>query len=148
MHSAPPVLVPVGRFVWGVRLVWWLAVGSALGGVLTVAEGWQSAHAGRTAWIGVAWCLVAMAGWWASRFEFLPPGELSWDGEAWWYRVNGGRAQAVRLALRWDAGRAMLLGLCPDAPGLRMERYIWVAASQQPRQWHALRCAVHARDTL
>ena len=148
MHSAPPVLVPVGRFVWGERLAWWLALGTALGGVLTVVAGWQSAHAGRMVWIVIAWALAAVVGWWALRSEFLPPGELSWDGEAWWYRVNGDRAQAVRLALRWDAGRAMLLGLRLDRPGLCMERYIWVAASQQALRWHALRCAVHARDTL
>ena len=148
MHSAPPVLVPVGRFVWGERLAWLLALGSAVGAVLAVVAGWQSAHAGRMAWVVLAWSLAALAGGWASRCEFLPPGELSWDGEGWWYRVKGGRAQAVRLALRWDAGRAMFLGLRPDGPGLHLERYLWVTARQQQRQWHALRCAVHVRDTL
>ena len=30
MRSAPPVLVPVGRFLWGARIHWALALSSAL----------------------------------------------------------------------------------------------------------------------
>ena len=72
MRSAPPVLVPVGRFVWGHRTALVLAVGTALAcGVLawlyklTLVQ--QSTMA-------VVWLLAAALSWGLARREYLAPG--------------------------------------------------------------------------
>ena len=145
MRSAPPVLVPVGRFVWGGRLVGLLATLTALAGVLA---GWQF---GVTVWraifMGCVWLLAVTGACWISTRETLPPGELSWDGQSWWYRPSGGAVFEVTVSLQWDAGRALLLQLNGRPLG-RWPRHAWLQAAQMPEQWHGLRCAVHAGDTL
>ncbi len=146
MHSAPPVLVPVGRFVWGRRaavLAVWLA--AAVSGLLA----WWSglAASGLLALLG-AWLLVLALVWRLAPLEALPAGELSWDGEAWWFRGSGSVPERVHLQVGWDAGRAMLLRLSARRDGWQLDRYTWLQASQLPLQWHGLRCAVHASDTL
>lgn len=148
MHNAPPVAVPVGRFVWGHRIVLILALSSALVCGPAALRGWQSGSLVSCVLIGIAWLMAAGGSWWAFRREFLAPGELSWDGADWWYRVHGGSAQQVSVRLRWDAGKTMLLGLRATESAGHLDRYIWLQARQAPQQWHALRCAVHGRDTL
>ena len=145
MRSAPPVLVPVGRFVWGGRIVGLLALATLAVGLLA-GWPWDTTpwRAGLT--VGV-WALATLLASWAWRCEALPPGELSWDGQAWWYRPGDAHALAVQLTLQWDAGEALLLQLRSPALG-RFSRYAWLQASRLPTQWHGLRCAVHAGDTL
>lgn len=144
MRSAPPVLVPVGRFVWGANLAAALAAGTAL--VCSLAAAWYGI---RAILMGGVWVLTAGTAWWFLRRELLPPGELSWDGQSWWYRADGDAAVAVTLALQWDAGQAMLLRLDGrGVGGLLLPRHAWLKASQMPAQWHGLRCAVHVRDIL
>ncbi len=145
MHSAPPVLVPVGRFVWGGRIALVLAVLTAVTSL--ALAGLQNMAAGQTTLLGLVWLSSAALSWWAWRHERLPPGELAWDGEGWWYTPQDGIHQQVSVTLNWDAGRAMLLRVrCPESSGVRMQ-YLWLQA-KQTRQWHALRCAVYGRDTL
>lgn len=147
MRSAPPVLVPVGRFVWSASLAGVLAAATALIGLLTAW--WCGMTLARAVFMGAVWVLAAGVTWWALQREILPPGELSWDGQSWWYRAGDGQgaAVAVTLTLRWDAGRAMLLQLDLRKLG-ELPRHAWLKASQMPAQWHGLRCAVHAGDTL
>ena len=145
MHSAPPVLVPVGRFVWGRRLAllaallvstvsgllaWWSGLGAS--GLLTL--------------LGACLLVLVLAGQLAP-LEVLPAGELSWDGEAWWFCGSGAEPERVQLQVAWDAGRAMLLRLSAQHDRWRFDRYAWLEASRMPLQWHGLRCAVHAGDT-
>ena len=146
MRSAPPVLVPVGRFVWDHRTALVLAVGTALAcGVLawlyklTLVQ--QSTMA-------VVWLLAAALSWGLARREYLAPGSLQWDGEAWWFQPQAGVQVPVRVTVGWDAGSAMLLGVRMPQPSGRLVRYAWLQATQMPAQWHALRCAVYACHTL
>ncbi len=146
MHSAPPVLVPVGRFVWGRRaavLAVWLA--AAVSGLLAWWSGLGASEL--LALLGV-WLLVLALAWWFAPLEALPAGELSWDGEAWWFSGSGAVPERVHLQVGWDAGRAMLLRLSARRDGWQLDRYTWLQASQLPLQWHGLRCALYARDIL
>ena len=145
MRSAPPVLVPVGRFVWGGRLVGLLAV--TAGAAALVASWHFGATPSRLSLTAGAWILATSLALWVWRREALPPGEISWDGRAWWYRPDSGAVLAVELTLQWDVGGALLLQLSSPALG-RLPRYLWLQAAQLPAQWHGLRCAVHAGDTL
>jgi hypothetical protein len=146
MRSAPPVLVPVGRFVWGGRLVLAWAALAALVCLTTVW--WLDLGFGRTVVMGVVWLLAAGLSCLAWRRECPAPGELSWDGEAWWYGVHGGDRRQVSVVLGWDAGRAMLLNVRDRQRHWPWGQYIWLNADRMPQQWHGLRCAVHGRDTL
>ena len=146
MRSAPPVLVPVGRFVWGHRIALVLCVCTALAcsGVawlynVTLVQQWTMA---------VVWLLAAALSWGLVRRESLDPGSLQWDGEAWWFQPQVGMQVPVRVTVGWDVGSAMLLGVRMPQPCGRIVRYTWLQATQVPAQWHALRCAVYACDTL
>ncbi len=142
MHSAPPVFVPVGRFLWGSRLPL-AAAGLAM--LLTGLLAWHSGLApDRLLVLLGAFALTALCVWRLAPRERLPEGELGWDGQAWWFRATGGEPQAVWVRLSWDAGQAMLLRVS-DIPrrGL-LDRYTWLQAGELPLQWHGLRCAVHA----
>lgn len=149
MRSAPPVLVPVGRFVRGWYITLALAASSALLWLALATQGRRPddglVHA---IWPGVLWLGMFASAWWWSRREFMPPGELSWDGQDWWYGAQGAQPRKVTLTLCWDAGAAMLLGLRDADANISMCRYIWLTSRRTGRQWHGLRCAVHARDTL
>lgn len=107
MRNAPPVLVPVGRFVWGGRIALMLALLTAL--VWLVLARMQAMSAARMALLALACLFAAGLSWLAWQREQLPSGELAWDGEDWWYRPADGKSQRVRVSLNWDAGRAMLL---------------------------------------
>jgi len=143
MRSAPPVLVPVGRFVWGSRGVVGLSLATGLACALAIW--WYGFTPVRSAAVGAAWGMSVALACWFLRRETLPPGELVWDGQSWWFREDHGKAVPVDVALQWDAGRAMLLKLV--LPG-RLPRHAWLQLGQMPSQWHGLRCAVHAGDTL
>ena len=146
MRNAPPVLVPVGRFVWGGRIALMLALLTAL--VWLVLAGMQAVSAGRMALLGLVCLLSAGLSCLAWQREQLLPGELAWDGEGWWYSTPGGASLAVRVTLNWDAGRAMLLSVqAREADGWHAQ-HLWLQARSLPLQWHALRCAVYGRDTL
>lgn len=143
MRSAPHVVFPVGRFVWGGRIVLALAV-LALSGpafMMVANGGWRP-------WVIGMVCLMALASswsWW--RGEVLRAGHLSWDGQSW-YLLDAVQGQdvAVGVMLCWDAGPGLLLKISEGSRS--MARYAWLQGRDQPQQWHALRCAVHARDTL
>ena len=146
MHNAPPVVFPVGRFVWGQR---WLA-GLALLGML--ADLCWFFWAGPPAWllVGVllSWVLciaLAFALW---RHERLEAGHLIWSGGDWLWRAHGQAERPVAVTLVWDASHAMLLAVAePQAARLppRLTRYAWLTQQEMPTAWHGFRCAVCAR---
>lgn len=157
MHSAPPVLVPVGRFVWG------HGVTAALAGLVALAMGWVWQASGASALQGVAGgllCLLAAAlSWHWAKQEALPAGTLSWDGGDWTYAPHETQgtndALAVTVRVLWDAGPAMLVAVRTQAAGgavqfsgWRGQRFAWMHATHMAGQWHAWRCAVYADDIL
>ena len=146
MHNAPPVVFPVGRFVWGPRLALLLAAVAA--SVLAVWLVWAEVSAFRLGWTACIWLAAAWCSAWWVRHEFLQEGELAWDGEAWWFCGHGGARHAVNVQLQWDAGRAMLLRVSATPRHGWLDRYTWLQASRLPLQWHGLRCAVHATHTI
>lgn len=144
MRRAPPVLVPVGRFVWGPRIAWGLGFFSAA--ILVLSGGLSGMSVGRLCVVALGWGVAALVCARLMRHAFLPPGELAWDGQGWWYRSQGQPASAVQVATRWDAGRALLLAIRArdDSPA----RHAWLQAGHMPLQWHGLRCALYDRDSL
>ena len=145
MRSAPPVLVPVGRFVWGPRVVAGLALLTGL--ACGLMGWWYGITPVRAAVVAAVWGVCVGLSWLALQRETLPPGELAWDGQLWWYRDSRGVAKPVEVSLQWDAGRILLLRL-QFRPTDPVGRCAWLQASQMPMLWHGLRCAVHAGDTL
>jgi len=151
VHSAPPVAVPVGRFVWGARI----AAGLALLTLLALGVGlWQlqaDALAVAAALLGwVAMAALSAAGW---RWQSAGPGMLRWDGQAWWFQVASSLSAEHAVAVQpvCDLGSAMCLRLRASAQGGPWRTrtvYLWLRAKESPRAWHALRCAVHQDHTL
>ena len=144
MRSAPPVLVPVGRFVWGERSVWALALLSLCLGLLWLVQ----QGAGLGAWLLAlpVWLGLAVASVWCWRRELLPAGRLSWDGEAWWFEParEGAAAQAVALQLVWDGQSALGLHVQALSGRSALRGFAWLSATDLPGHWHGVRCAVHA----
>lgn len=158
MHSAPPVLVPVGRFVWGHACAWGMAVLVAL--FLGATWFTSSASTGQgLVWLAL-WLLAGLLCWWLALRETLPAGSLAWDGEAWTYLANGESqsdpSEPVLVQVLWDAGSAMLVGVRTQAAAGSTEgkgqRFAWLRAAHMPApapsHWHAWRCAVYAHDIL
>lgn len=147
MHNAPPVVFPVGRFVWGPRLA--LALAALISGALAAWLVWMDASASVLAWAVCTW-LVAVWGtaWWMPR-EFLHQGELAWDGEAWHCLGSAAEDGPVQLSLTLDGGHFMLVSVQPAAHlGLQAwPRHAWLRRADMPSRWHGFRCAVYSRRT-
>ena len=149
MHSAPPVLVPVGRFVWGTRIAAGLALITLLASLVWL---WQSqADANQVAAVLLGWLAMAALSAAVLRWQAGAPGQLRWDGEAWWFEAaeTASAAQTVAVQPVWDLGSAMCLRLqAQGVPWRARSAYVWLRAQDLPRAWHALRCAVHQDHTL
>lgn len=146
MHSAPPVLVQVGRFVWSGRLPLLL---SGLTAVAVCLLAWHSGLALPALQVLMGVCALGLLlVWLLAPRERLPEGELDWDGQAWWFRGCSGAPEPVDVQVHWDAGRAMLLRVSATKSSASLDRYTWLQASELPLQWHGLRCAVHASQTI
>lgn len=145
MHNAPPVVFPVGRFVWGPRLSTALAV--LVSGALASWLVWTDASASICAWALCAW-LVALSGtaWWRAR-EFLQQGELAWDGEVWYCDSPSHTDEPIHLSLTLDGGYFMLVSLRALGPVGRVAgvRYACLCRADMPSRWHGFRCAVYSR---
>ena len=148
MHSAPPVVFPVGRFAWGVRI-------TALLAVLTLAligfwQGWTGAPGlVGGAFTGFVWLAGVGVSAWCWRRQMWPCGQLSWDGQAWSLHVGTGEPLSVAVRPVWDGQSRMLVQVRDCGPGRqRPDGYAWLQATDLPSRWHGLRCAVWARDTL
>ena len=150
MHSAPPVLVSVGRFVWGARI----AAALALITLLAALCWWVQVGAETQTLFGLllAWLSMGVLSAWCWRRQSWPPGRLQWDGQAWWFeRAHAGSSpQAVAVQAVWDGGSAMCLRLQALEEGMPRgpAGYACLRARELPAAWHGLRCAVHQGDTL
>jgi hypothetical protein len=152
MHNAPPVVFPVGRFVWGRALWLGAAALSALG-----LMGWQvlaqvGVDRALMAWGFWAFCGVG-AGLWGQR-QVLTVGQLRWNGQSWFWQRDGVSTvdgQAVSVSVGLDAGVGLLLWVQPlDERGLVRGQLVcaWLQAQAMPSKWHGLRCAVYSRPDV
>ena len=81
MHNAPPVVYPVGRFVWGRWFLVSLAGVGALG--LHFVQSLRGAASLPWAWVWALWALLVMVSVFLCVKERLPDGFMAWSGEAW-----------------------------------------------------------------
>jgi hypothetical protein len=143
MHNAPPVVFPVGRFVWGRRVVWVLALCGASG------LGFWQTHADVFGfkWAWAAWGLSVAAALFATTKDILTAGSLVWTGEVWLWRDAKGGEVETQLRVLLDVGSALVLVLLPvDAPWHLSHRFAWVHGCDAPQMWHGMRCAVYSRS--
>jgi hypothetical protein len=87
------------------------------------------------------------------RWQSAGPGQLRWDGQAWWFQDSTAAPleQAVTVQVVGDFGALMGLRLRLGAQASRWAgraRYVWLHQRQAPQAWHALRCAAHQDHTL
>ncbi len=146
MHNAPPVVAPVGRFVWAVP-IWtgWIVVGVA-GWVIWLQLALPSVARALTvtALMMLAWGFA----WGCGIQEQLACGQLVWSGENWCWRNEGQDDMSVQLTKVVDWNSGMLVALkCQDEPrvGWTRTRYAYLTRQEMPRQWHGFRCAVYSR---
>ncbi len=148
-HNAPPVVYPVGRFVWGRVVFVFVTVCSASGLVL-----WQTEAATRpygfAAWI--LWVACSLGTAVLAPRQTLTHGELVWTGEAWVWQFRGHdqrfQEQKVHLEKGFDTGSGLLLWIkLMDAQGIGRSslRGAWFYEAQLPSKWHGFRCAVYSR---
>lgn len=144
MHSAPPVIYPLGRshFQGLALLGLWLA------GVLVLALWWRAApDAGWRGWAALAAALAA-GGAAGLGWKNAPVGQLRWDGQVWRWESQGYQSGTPvrKLTVALDLQRSMLLRLeNHDHATL----WLWAGRSDRPERWLDLRRAVHSqRRTL
>ena len=149
MHNAPPVVYPVGRFVWGCILFVAVGVLSAVG---LLSWQLQTLATGPKLWAAwLFWAICAgFAALWAPR-QTLRGGRLAWSGEAWFLHADdepAEQAQAVAVSVGVDTGQGLLLWLQPlNGEGHAHGRLLcaWLQARAMPSKWHGFRCAVYSR---
>ena len=148
MHSAPPALVPVGRFVWGPRIHKVLALSSAL--VLGSVGLTSGIAAPQAAFALAIWCAAWLLSYRWMASDILPPGQLHWDGQEWRFESGHDEPVVVDVHVLLDLGSAMLVSvrLTPAQGILQRPQCAWLSARQLPAQWHGWRCAVYGRDIL
>jgi hypothetical protein len=149
MHNAPPVVYPVGRFVFGRFLLAALCVLSAVG---IISWQMQSLAMGPKLWAAwFFWSLCAViSGLWAPR-QTLTGGHLGWSGESWFWQAEenpDGHLLGVTVSVSLDTGQGLLLWVqALDEQGKARGRlkYAWLEAGAMPSKWHGFRCAVYSR---
>lgn len=157
MHNAPPVVFPVGRFVWGAWVMGCLAALGALG-----LACWQWLAELPWAFMGWAWgawgLCTTVAFLWKSG-QPLGQGQLFWTGEAWFWQDTPANTSGqalhgpvdplmVSVAVRLDLAGVMLLAVQPfQENGQRTGplRHVWLQKNSMPSKWHGFRCAVYSR---
>lgn len=146
MRNAPPVMVPVGRFVWG----WYMAAALAALSMGVFVWAWLGTGASPAQGIAglLVWVCAACLSWAQLGRERLPPGELAWDGAAWRFEPQRGLAVQVEVAVVWDVQVALLLRVQSLNGDMTGPRYAWLHDAQAPVLWHGCRCAVFGRDIL
>ena len=149
MHNAPPVVYPVGRFVFG-RL--WLAALCVLSAVGIISWHMQSLATGPKLWAAwLLWGLCAVAAWHGVPRQSLTGGHLGWSGESWFWQSDehaDGHLLGVAVSVSLDTGQGLLLWVQPlDEQGLARGRLqcAWLEAGAMPSKWHGFRCAVYSR---
>jgi hypothetical protein len=149
-HHAPPVVYPVGHFVWGRVVFVTTALLSALGLLVWQIQGAYSV-VWNAAWLGWLACLIGTAVW--GPRQTLSHGELFWSGKAWFWQYRDPHCQfqahQVLLEKGWDTGTGLLLWVKPmdtSDHGRSSLRAAWLCEAQLPSKWHGFRCAVYSRS--
>lgn len=139
MHSAPPVVYPLGRSsFYGLSLLgFWFA------GAWVLALWWRTAQdVGWRLWGALAALMFAglAAGW---GWKNSPIGQLHWDGQVWQWEGQSGRSAEtlLQLAVVLDFQRTMLLRL-ENQDQARL--WLWASRDVMPEKWLDLRRAVHS----
>ena len=142
MHNAPPVVFPVGRFVWGRWMLVLLALIGALGLYF-----WQSLrHAAGLPWVWVLWTVLVMVAVFIWLKEWLTEGALAWSGEAWCWRDASGRETEIQLVVLLDRGSVLCVAVrMLNNARWPAQRFVWMAGREMPQAWHGFRCAVYSR---
>lgn len=139
MHSAPPVVYPLGRSsFYGLALLgFWLA------GAVVLALWWMTVQdTGWRLWGSLA--ALISAGVAAGRgWKDSPVGQLHWDSQAWHWEGLAGRpgSTVLQLAVMLDFQRSMLLRL-ESQDDVRL--WLWASRRTMPERWLDLRRAVHS----
>jgi hypothetical protein len=149
MQNAPPVVYPVGRFLFGRIGLVAVCVLSALG-----LLSWQIQSLASSAMIWAAWGLWSLcalsAALWAPK-QVLVRGRLGWSGEDWFWQDDAEafeQTHAVAVSVGLDAGQSILLWVQPlNEQGFAQGRLrsAWLQADAMPSKWHGFRCAVYSR---
>ena len=141
MHNAPPVVFPVGRFVWG---RWVMLALALLGGIGLM---WHPHFPvfNLQPWALSGWGLLLLAAIWATRVDHWQTGTLVWTGEVWLWRDPQDHEWEVGLQVVWDTGSAMGLALSPQRTyRVPLKRFVWLSQDDLPVLWHGFRCAVYS----
>ena len=140
LHSAPPVVYPLGRsrFLGCLLLFGWLFAAGV--------TGWWWHASAATDWrplLGCAALLVALAVM-ATGWQRAPVGRLQWDGQRWrwesWVYRSGTALEPPVVLL--DVQFALLLRLDNQAGAVW---WLWAEQSASPARWLDLRRAVFAK---
>ena len=148
MYNAPPVVFPVGRFLWG-RVAW---LGTVL--VLVSAGGlWAWSHLAQisteqsiAAWS--LWCICGVGAAVGGSRQTLSDGRLFWNGQTWSWLPQSGQERSLQLTVGLDLGDGLLLFLRLDkgsGQGFGHRVCVWVSKAAMPSNWHGFRCAVYSR---
>ncbi len=140
MHSAPPVVYPLGRSPFQ----GWVLLGLWLAGLAVMTLWWIAAP--RLDWrLWTALAVVLVAGVAAGLgWKNSPTGQLRWDGQVWRWESQGYQAGTpVReLLVALDFQRILLLRLeNHDHATL----WLWAGRKAMPERWLDLRRAVYSR---
>lgn len=152
MHSAPPVVYPVGRCAFLAWLLMALASGTALVGITFLVGLGLHAHGvwGRLPWLAgifgwLIWVTWAFLSWLRS-----PVGTLQWkpqpvlDGRikgvwSWSDRAGSDPHLLNEVERALDLQGRILLRLSGSGAG---QRWIWVEQGSSPARWNDLRRAL------
>ncbi|MFZ2296467.1 MAG: hypothetical protein WB542_13505 [Polaromonas sp.] len=139
LHSAPPVVYPLGRsyFSGGLLFGLWLAglISVLLWCYLTRQLDWR---------MGSALLAVLVAGFAArAGWKSAPSGRLAWDGEVWrWESASYQTGMAEHeLSVIADFQHRLLLRIENQA---HASLWLWVERSAMPERWLDLRRAVYS----
>ena len=146
MHNAPPVIYPVGRFVWCSCGVGALALTGAVG---LMCWHVMSGAVGLMVWIAWAlWAVSSTLALWLESRESSAPGHLVWRGDGWCWQDQYLQEHPVQLSLLLDGGRTLWVSY-RVAQGLEKSsawpQFTIVAQTDMPLAWHGFRCAVYSR---
>ena len=152
MRESPSCVVELRRFG-----VWRIAVGTVAVAAIAAMAAWAGlAIADRSndvAWIAtVASLLAVMSALIATSLARVEPGTLACIDGGWTFTCRRRGVDCVEsgaLTVAVDLGSFLLLTLT-RADGSRRAARRWLPVQRRGLEadWHALRCAVHARSTV
>ena len=144
MSLAPAVVCTVhrSRFVGCLTLALWSCGATlAIRAVADAGPGWRAWLLGAT--------VLATGAFAARHWLRAPQGVLRWNGSGWtWQQASvGDREHPGTPVLRLDLQRLLLVHWQPEDGGALHWFWLDAESTEGARDWHALRCALHLRQT-